>query len=119
MVLDELLQELKGLHGYLGSAILNGGGEVLASDAVGADLDFGALGPTLIDILAGVHEAAGAVGFNKGHEIAVQTANGLLLLHCSGGSGQSHMHALCLLRPDGNQALAKMTLHKIIPRLRP
>jgi hypothetical protein len=119
MALEELLQDLTKLHGYLGSAILNANGEVVVSDSASAALDFGTLTRTLSDILTGMHEAAAAVGFRKGHEIAVQTGGGVLLLHCNGGAGQAHMHVICLLRPEGNQALAKMALHKIVPRLAP
>jgi len=118
MGLEQLLSELKVLHGYLGSAILNGDGEVVVSDSAYASVDFRKELRTLSGILDGMHEAATTMGFSKAHEIAVQTGNGLLLLHCNGGLGSDHMHALCLLRPDGNQALAKMTLYKIVPRLK-
>lgn len=117
MALEALLGELKGINGYLASAILDSTGEALAADTTASNIDLDLVGVTSNDIFRAAHEAAGKVGFSATNELVVQTPHGVIVMMCTGVNSAVHIHVVCILAKDGNQALAKMTMHKIGPKV--
>ena len=61
--LEALLNEMKGVNGYMASAIMDFTGELLASHSSSANIDLQVAGATFNDIFRGAHAAAGKVGF--------------------------------------------------------
>ena len=116
MSIDALLGDLKGIKGYMASAIMSFTGEILASDTLKTQVDLAIVGATFNDIFRSAHEAAGKVGFSAANEMVIQTPNGIVVMLCTGVNSSVHLHVICVLEKEGNQALAKMTMEKIGPK---
>lgn len=116
MALEALLAEMRGVNGYMASAILDFTGETLATDTVATSVDLAVAGATFNDIFRGAHAAAGKVGFGAATDMVIQTPAGVIVMMCTGVEAKVHLHLVTVLAKDGNQALAKMTMHKIGPK---
>ncbi len=116
MALEAMLNDLKGINGYMASAILDFTGEILAQHSATAAVDLQVAGATFNDIFRSAHAAAGKVGFSAANEMTIQTPGGSIVMLCTGVESKVHLHLVCILTKDGNQALAKLTMHKIGPK---
>lgn len=116
MALQEMLGELRTINGYMASAILDFTGETLVTDTMSADIDLQVVGATFNDIFRLAHAAAGKIGFSAANDMVIQTPGGVIVMMCTGVEAKVHLHLVCILAKDGNQALAKITLRKIGPK---
>lgn len=116
MALETLLDELKAVNGYMASAIMDFTGELLASHSSSAAVDLQVAGATFNDIFRGAHAAAGKVGFKVATDLVINTPEGTITMMCTGVDAKVHLHLITILNKDGNQALAKMNMHKIAPK---
>jgi len=116
MALDTLLNDLKAVNGYMAAAIMDFTGEMLASHSASAGVDLQVAGATFNDIFRGAHAAAGKVGFKSATDLVINTPEGTIVMMCTGVEQKAHLHLITILGKDGNQALAKMTMHKIAPQ---
>ncbi len=116
MSLEALLDEVKGVNGYVASAIMDFTGEMLASTSTSATIDLQVAGATFNDIFRSAHAAAGKVGFKSANDLVINTPEGPIVMMCTGVESKAHLHLITILAKDGNQALAKMAMHKIAPR---
>ena len=116
MSLDALLGDLKNINGYVASAIMDFTGQTLVSDSADSSIDLNVVGAIFNDIFRSAHEAAGKVGFSAANEMTILTPNGVIAMMCTGVSADVHLHLVCVLNKDGNQALAKMAMAKIGPK---
>jgi predicted regulator of Ras-like GTPase activity (Roadblock/LC7/MglB family) len=116
MNIETILGELRGIKGYKGSGIMDFTGELLSSDTTDDNMDFELASATFNDIFRGAHEAAGKVGLQATTEMILNTPNGIIIMLCSGIRSEPHLHLITVLEKDGNQALAKMTMNKLIPK---
>ena len=115
MALEKILEEVKTVKGYKASAIMNFTGEVLASDSNDQNIDLALVGATFNDIFRSAHEASDKIGLDSCHETTIETPKGVILMVCSGVNAKVHFHIIGVLSADGNQALMKMQMDKIIP----
>lgn len=115
MALDTLLNDIKSVNGYLACAIMDFTGEMLASHTSSAAVDLQVAGATFNDIFRGAHAAAGKVGFKVATDLVINTPEGTIVMMCTGTDQKAHLHLITILAKDGNQALAKMAMHKIAP----
>lgn len=116
MSLEALLDEIKGVNGYVASAIMDFTGEMLATNSSSSTVDLQVAGATFNDIFRAAHAAAGKVGFKSASDLVVQTPEGVIIMMCTGVEQKAHLHLITILAKDGNQALAKMAMHKIAPK---
>jgi predicted regulator of Ras-like GTPase activity (Roadblock/LC7/MglB family) len=116
MALDTLLNELKDVNGYMASAIMDYTGEMLATHSGSTAVDLEVAGATFNDIFRAAHAAAGKVGFKAATDLIINTPEGTITMMCTGVDQKVHLHLITILAKDGNQALAKMTMHKIAPK---
>ena len=116
MQLESLLEDLKGTKGYIASGILNYTGEVLASHSVNDKVNLDAVAAVFNDVFRGAHEASAKIGLEATKLMTLQTPKGLVLMACSGTTAASHVHMIAVLEESGNQALARMTIDKLLPR---
>ncbi len=117
MSMEANLEELRSIKGYKAAALMNYTGEVLAADSIDEDVDLDNVGAVFNDIFRSSHEAAGKVGLQVCTELTMKTPNGLIIMACSGVDAPVHFHLIAILDKDGNQALAKMQLDKMIPKM--
>ena len=116
MILETLLDDLKSINGYKASAILDFTGETLVANSASNDIDLEVAGATFNDIFRAAHAAAGKVGLGAATEMVIQTPAGIIVMACTGVQSKAHLHMVCILAKDGNQALAKVAMHKIGPK---
>lgn len=115
MALENYLEKLKKINGYRASGIMNFTGEILAQDSVDPNIDLGLVGATFNDIFRTAHEASNKIGLEACKEAAISTPKGIVIMKCSGVQAKVHYHLIAIFNADGNQALAKMEMDKMIP----
>jgi len=115
MALESYLERFKKINGYKASAIMNFTGEILAQDSNDPNIDLGLVGATFNDIFRTAHEASHKIGLDACREAAISTPKGIIIMRCSGVQARVHYHVITIFSADGNQALAKMEMEKMIP----
>lgn len=117
MALESHLQDFRDIKGYLASGIMDFTGETLVTDSVSNQVDLEATGAVFNDIFRSAHEASGKIGLDACTKLTLTTPKGLIVMQCSGVDAASHLHFIVVLEQDGNQALARKTLEKIVPHV--
>ena len=115
MALETFLEELKSVKGYKAAGIMNFTGEILASNSIDPNIDLGLVGATFNDIFRSAHEASEKIGLRACTETVINTPMGIIVMVCSGTESKTHFHIIGILDAEGNQALMKMQLEKMIP----
>lgn len=116
MSLDLLLDEAKSINGYIAAGIMDFTGEVLTAHTASDKTNLAAFGAVFNDVFRGAHEASRKIGLDACRDMAVATPKGLVIMHCTGTDAPVHLHGIIVLQVGGNQALARMTLEKIMPK---
>ncbi len=117
MAIEKHLTPLRDIKGYKASGIMNFTGEVVAYDSVDPGIDLGLVGATFNDIFRSAHEASKKIGLEACTEATIMTPKGTIVMTCSGVESKVHIHAIGIVSADGNQALMKMQLEKMMPNL--
>jgi predicted regulator of Ras-like GTPase activity (Roadblock/LC7/MglB family) len=88
---------------------------VVAYDSVDPAIDLALVGATFNDIFRSAHEASKKIGLDACKEAVILTPKGIIVMTCSGVNAKVHFHTIAILSADGNQALMKMQLEKMMP----
>jgi CheY-like chemotaxis protein/predicted regulator of Ras-like GTPase activity (Roadblock/LC7/MglB family) len=111
------INELKNINGYKASAILNVTGEVLESDSKDPNIDLRYISAMFNDIFLSANKACEKIGFKENRETTIVTAKGIVLMRSSGIKSRTRIHVIAILESDGNQALMKMEIERMIPAI--
>lgn len=117
VMLDDKLDGLKGINGYKGAAISDYTGDLLLSDKGSLKGNFDETSATFNDIFRSAHKASKALGLGVTKTMQIQTEDGLIMMACSGEDARAHVHVFVILEEDGNQALTRMELKKLVPKI--
>lgn len=117
MALEKHLDEFKSIKGYLASGVLNFTGEALATHSVSDRVNLESFGAVFNDVFRGAHEASAKIGLEATKVMTLQTPKGIVLMECSGPASRAHLHLMVVLDETGNQALTRMTLEKVVPKV--
>jgi len=117
MALESFLDEFKDIKGYLASGIMDFTGQVLATHSTSDTIPVEAAGATFNDIFRSAHAASEKIGLEACRTLVVTTPRGLILMECFGVKSAAHFHLIVVLAAEGNQALAKMTMDKLVPQI--
>ena len=111
------LDSLKGINGYKAAAVADYTGEILMYDSgtLKGDLAFSAA--TMNDIFRAAHKASKDLNLGATSIMAINTKDAVVLMACSGEDSRAHIHLFAIFDREGNQALAKMTMEKLIPQI--
>jgi hypothetical protein len=113
---DTYMNKLRKVNGYLGSAVLNYSGETLYIDEENTGADIAYASAIFNDSFRQINEASLDVGFSDVSSFETKTEDGHVFLMKSAGSHSDDSYAkidiFCILRDDGNIALAKMIIDK-------
>lgn len=117
MLEDTLLDDLKGINGYKAAAIADYTGEILISDngTLGSDLAVSAA--TMNDIFRSAHKASKDLDLGVTQTMQLDTTGDIILMSCSGEDARAHIHVFTIFDKEGNRALAKMAMDKLIPKI--
>lgn len=113
--LESILKRLRGIKGYKGSGIMDFTGETIAADSPHSHLDLARAGAVFNDVFRSAQETAEASGLHACNELTLKTRDCVIILCASGDESAVPFHLIAVLNKDGNQALTKMQLAKIIP----
>ncbi len=114
----DLLKGFKEIMGYRAAAILSAGGEILAQDAINSSIDLRLVGATLKDFFNSTREASAKIGLDSCHEAVLGTRSETLLMGCSGRTGEVDSLILAVFGVDGNQALGRREMRRVVGRLK-
>ena len=117
MALESHLNDFKEVKGYIASGIMDFTGEILASHTTNPGVNLAATGAVFNDIFRGAHEASTKIGLETCRNLAITTPKGVIVMECSGANKSPHIHMIVILEEGGNQALAKMTISKLLPKI--
>jgi hypothetical protein len=110
------MKKLRGVNGYLGSAVLNYSGETLYIDEENTGADIGYAAAIFNDSFRQINEASLDVGFSDISSFETKTEDGHVFLMKSAGANEEEVYAnidiFCIFRDDGNIALAKMIIDR-------
>lgn len=113
---DEKMKKLRSVNGYLGSAILNYGGETLYVDNESTGTDIAYSATIFNDAFRAISETSLDVGFSEASSVEARTVDGHVFLIKSAGTQSDNSYSkidlFCIFRDDGNIALAKMIIDK-------
>ena len=113
--LESILERLRGIKGYKGAGIMDFTGESIATDCLDPKLDIASIGAVFNDLFRSAHEKAECSGLHACNELTLKTQDAIIILCSSGAESRVPFHLIAVLDKDGNQALTKMQLAKIIP----
>lgn len=90
-------------------------GETIATDCLDANLDITSIGAVFNDLFRSAHEKAECSGLHACNELTLKTEDAIIIICGSGAESAVPFHLIAVLDKDGNQALTKIQLAKIIP----
>ena len=117
MALEAVIESLKGVKGYKAAGIMTFTGEMLVNDTADSKIDLGVVGATFNDIFRSAHEASEKIGLEACKEAMIQTPKAVILMLCSGVQAKEHFHIISIIAIDGNVALMKMNMEKLVPSI--
>ena len=115
--LKSYIEELQNISGYKAFAVMNFTGETLENDSKDPNIDLNYLCAMFNDIFLSAHKACAKTGFDEPLETTIVTPRGIVLMRCSGTQSKTHIHVIAILEPDGNHALMKMKMERMMPAL--
>jgi predicted regulator of Ras-like GTPase activity (Roadblock/LC7/MglB family) len=116
--LENMFTCLRCIKGYKTAALMNFSGEILIADSLDAtEYDLENIGPVFNDVFRSAEESAERIGLHACVELVMKTAGGLVVMCCSGLGSSVHFHLITLLDKDGNQALTKLQMAKLVPTI--
>jgi len=115
-MLDTILDDIKSIGGYKAAAILDSTGEVLVSDASNLKGDLDMAVAVFNDIFITGHKTVAKLSLGFVKNMQFMTTDGIILMECSGADERIHIHMFVILGAEGNHALTRMQMKKVIPR---
>ena len=113
---ETILEDLASVKGYLGGAINNYTGECLVCDAQRLSGNLEETSSTFNDVFRDAHKISKNLELGKTEIMEIHTEKGKILMGCSGEDARVHLHIFAIFASDGNVALGKMALNKILPK---
>jgi len=113
MAIQESLKILEEVNGYLGAGIFTPQGEILEGSTEISGIHFEEAGSLVHDTLNNSKAMAKEVGFGKLDLIQLYSEMGIILAKCY-NDGNTHFHTILVIKNDGNVAMAKLKLEKVV-----
>ncbi len=108
---------LRTIKGYLGLAVLNPEGEIIASDSAGEPVDFKAFSSEFNDLMAHCARTVIQKGFEQCSGFTVHTKKGSIIMMSSDVYKEGNYRFIGLMSPEGNGYFMQVQLEKIIPHI--
>ncbi len=118
-----ILNELKDLTGYIGSAITDVNGKILAFDMkknniLKNDKGYSTVLSTLNKSFKDNHNVTTSLELGGTKEMMISTENAIIIMTCTGAASKNHLHIFVLLEKGGNEAFARMILARVVERIK-
>jgi response regulator of citrate/malate metabolism len=118
MAIKDHLALFSDVSGYLGGGVFTPQGEMLEGTTEVSGIHFETAGSMIHDMLLNAKKMAEASGFGNCDMIQLDTEMGVVLAKCF-NDGTIHYHTVLVIKKDGNVAMAKMKLKKVVELLKP
>ncbi|PLY01966.1 MAG: hypothetical protein C0622_06190 [Desulfuromonas sp.] len=120
--MQEKLESLKKIKGFVAVGAFSPAGELMAAVSTSQDMHLAEIGALANDILLKAQEETDIMGVGRGSLIHIVAPRANILMRCLNENtdfhvsetGRAHVHMMMVLEADGNIALAKMQLEKVI-----
>jgi len=123
--MKEILEKLREIDGFVAVGAFTSQGELLGEVTNGIPLmEIGALAN---DVLLKSQKSTDIMGVGRGNQIQITAPKATILVRClnentdfaSNEPGRAHVHMVLVMNPEGNVALGKMRLDKVIQEIAP
>ncbi len=116
MINESIFDDIKQVNGYMGVGISEYTGEILLSDKVNNEINLEETAVIFNDIFRNSHSLSHKLSLGRTKIMEIITDNAKILMACSGENSSVHLHAFAIFKNDGNVALAKMILPRIMSK---
>jgi len=113
---ESIMDDLRAVKGFLGGAINNYTGECLICDTGRLTGNLEEVSATFNDVFRDAHKISTSLKLGATEIMEIHTEKAVVLLGCSGEDARVHLHIFAIFQKDGNVALGKMALKKILPK---
>ncbi len=113
---ESIMEGIQGIKGYMGGAINNYTGECLICDSNKLQGSLEEVSATFNDIFRDSHKVSNDLKLGSTHIMEIHTEKSTILMGCSGENADIHLHLFAIFAKDGNAALGKMQIDKILPK---
>jgi len=114
MINESIFEDIKQINGYLGIGISQYTGDLLLFDKADSNINLEETAVIFNDVFRSSHSLSKKLSLGKTKIMEITTENAKILMACSGEDASVHLHAFAIFQQDGNVALAKMVLPKIL-----
>ncbi len=112
---ESIMEALSSVKGYMGGTINNYTGECLICDVAKLSGNLEEVSATFNDIFRDAHKIATNLKLGSAEIMEIHTEKANVLMGCSGEDARVHIHIFAIFAKDGNVALGKMALQKVLP----
>ncbi|MBN2459980.1 MAG: hypothetical protein JXB60_00110 [Candidatus Cloacimonetes bacterium] len=117
MALLDLLENFRNIKGFMAGGILDFTGDILETLSEQEQIDLAMVGATYTDIFRNANEAAAKIGLEQAIEMTIVTPKGVVIMSSTGVEAPVNALMIIILDEDGNQALTRMTIKKVVPQI--
>ena len=114
MITEAIFEDIKQINGYLGVGISQYTGELLLSDKHNSEINLEETAVIFNDLFRNSHTLSQKLSLGKTKIMEITTEKAKILMACSGEDSSLHLHVFAIFQHEGNVALAKMVLPKIL-----
>ncbi len=114
MINESIFDDIKQINGYLGAGISQYTGELLLFNKSDEKINLEETAVIFNDVFRSSHSLSQKLSLGKTELMEISTENAKILMACSGEDSDLHLHVFAIFSHDGNVALAKMVLPKIL-----
>jgi DNA-binding response OmpR family regulator len=118
MAIKDHLKLFGDIGGYLGSGVFTPQGEMLEGTTEISGIHFETAGSMIHDMLLNAKKVSETSGFGNCDMLQLDTEMGIILAKCF-NDGKIHFHTVLVIKKDGNVAMAKIAMKKVVELLKP
>ena len=114
MINESIFNDIKQINGYLGVGISQYTGELLLVDKANESINLEETSVIFNDVFRSSHSLSKKLSLGKTQIMEITTDHAKIIMACSGENTSIHLHVFAIFKNDGNVALAKMILPRIL-----
>jgi len=114
MINESIFDDIKQINGYMGVGLSQYTGDLLLFDKSDSDINIEETSIIFNDVFRDTHALSTKLSLGHTKIMEISTEKSKILMACSGENSPVHLHLFAIFKKDGNVALAKMILPKIM-----
>ena len=114
MINESIFDDIKQINGYMGVGLSQYTGELLLFNKSDSNINIEETSIIFNDVFRDTHALSKKLSLGHTEIMEISTEKSKILMACSGENTPVHLHLFAIFKEDGNVALAKMILPKIM-----